>query len=1464
MANTYLNTQGTQITPTPMTVKEVEARSIVPNFLNAVAPTQNYSYKSDGIPTSNGTTPTVENEAANEKINSQTDLTDNQQDPSTKLNPTPFSVDSLTSLVIDSLQHTENSKSWIKGGYDPTTKSWRPHNSAEGGNQTVAWGIKLDPNNPLIKDVYDEIQQNGAVSDEKINELMPKVVGGYIDAAKKAYSEMGYNNWDQLPDYIQAILVDYQYNTGDLKKFPSMVKALSELDIDSVINNNLYLRHYKDAEGKVHPLQQRNDYTLKALQEARQLIADGITHKSVNQPTSSQNAQTPVGSNGVQTPEGTTQYIPFEVKKSDPQEDWSQIMSAASYALPEYLDRFKIEDPQERQDVAAAMTEISQGILDGKITWIPGGAIQGYDNNSQAAKIAISVIQGMKGAYDRKKAKEHEFELASVNYANRLQMERQVAADKARLEQEALENKQRQALIDESRRGAGTVIGTETGTETPTPEQPATTEVTKGEEKPIKDEWTSQDSAHVAGILADLGSIITAPAAPVSFGLGALGTLSHAYADFTDKDVSFTEALGRTGLNAGLTLLGAIPGGSIAKMGKVAKFLVTALPKAVGSIAVINLLANHEEIGQSFKSGFTKIKEGNYRQITRDEWHAIGTVLATAAGITRGAFKASATKRIQGMKVKDGSGKEITLTAEDVSKISGAGLKGWFTGGEAKNTAALTELNNILKGYGAKEVKALPEEINFHWWNNPAQAKAAKVAKGVLAPGQDYVGGVKEKARNVFAPSENNLHSLKTDYSREIYGKVSTNEHELKSWETPTSTPKEKTKSTRTRKKKEESEATPTPTPEPKPTPTPEPKSTPKIEFSITPKFFERPYQINPKLETPKSTVPSTVKTGNLTGTTNANTPKAEIPWIIERPALPMGAPKRGEVIPVTVTQVPNRTPMGQIGSNARLLPPTTSMPAKGQKTEDMVQLPDGSYSLKELVGSYKQASTPRAATSRGRNTKTNRSTNSSNSGRKTTSTKSNKSKTTSTKTSNRSTKNTTGTKTSSRGNKSTSSRASNKTNKENKSTRKGQSGLKFDWMYKYQDPNPNSNLHNTYLTYNDAWADQSPESHRAKVALDMAAGKYDPSKISTSLNYKVPTYQELIAQKAVSPAPNGKINIVNGEVVPIWKETFGYGNINTPKRIFNTVIQPSTAIKAESDILETLTGAIKPNLVDAPQKNYTKVGFAPQAEATRSSLTQLHQQVNNIDDAATRQVAATNAAAKEVELNNTLSAQEGQFEDKQRTAAQTVEDANAEARIKAANINQEQVNNAKANMAEHLAEYKARVWNINDTAGKAAVDAFEGEARDRREAEMARGLAALYDSKPVKEAQDAILRYTWEQMEEEQRLQHKIAEINSNLRYDDTQKATLIDAAKRVSAERMNEIKARANTAKLLYGQMMSLATQYMQSHNQDYNTHYSVFSPHMINTKSSADNLLNAYGLSTEIFKDGGTLNKYKALMK
>ena len=1459
MANTYINTQGTQITPTPITVNEVKARSMVPNFLNTVIPTQNYSYKSDGIPTASDEVPTVENEAANEQINSQTDLTGNQQDTSTKLNPTPFSVDSLTSLVIDSLQHTENSKSWIKGGYDPTTQSWRPHNSAEGGNQTVAWGIKLDPNNPLIKDVYDEIQRNGAVSDEKIDELMPKVVGGYIDAAKKAYSEMGYNNWDQLPDYIQAILVDYQYNTGDLKKFPSMVKALSELDIDSVINNNLYLRHYKDAEGKVHPLQQRNDYTLKALQEAKQLIADGITHKSVNQPTSSQNAQTPVGSTGVQTPEGTAQYIPFEVKKSDPQEDWSQIMSAASYALPEYLDRFKIEDPQERQNIAAAMTEISQGILDGKITWIPGGAIQGYDNNSQAAKIAISVIQGMKGAYDRKKAKEHEFELASVNYANRLQMERQVAADKARLEQEALANKQRQALIDESLRGSGTAVGTETGTETSAPEQPVATEGTEDKQKPIKDEWTSQDSAHVAGILADLGSIITAPAAPVSFGLGALGTLSHAYADFTDKDVSFTEALGRTGLNAGLTLLGAIPGGSIAKMGKVAKFLITALPKAVGSVAVINLLANHEEIGQSFKSGFTKIKEGNYGQITRDEWHAIGTILATAAGITRGAFKASATKRIQGMKVKDGSGKEITLTAEDVSKISGAGLKGWFVGGEAKNTAALTELNNILKGYGAKEVKALPEEINFHWWNNPAQAKAAKVAKGVFAPGQEYVGGVKEKARNVFAPSEKNLHSLKTDYRREIYGKVSTNEHELRSWETPTSTPKEKPKNTRTRKKKEEPEVTPTPTPTPEPkptpnpTPTPEPKTTPKIEFSITPKFFERPYQVNPKLETSKPPVPSTAKAGNSTGTTNANTPKAEIPWVIERPTLPMGTPKKGEVIPVTVTQIPTREPMGQIGSNARSLPPT-----RGQKTEDMVQLPDGSYSLKALLGSYKQASTPKTSTSRRRNTKTNQD-------KKTTSTKSNKSKTTSTKTSgskktNGSTKNTTSTKTTSKGNKSTSSKtSSSKTNKENKSTRKGQSGLKFDWLYKYQDTNPNSNL-----TYNDAWADQSPEFRRAKVALDMAADKYDPSKISTSLNYKVPTYQELIAQKATAPTPNGKINIVNGEVVPIWKETFGYGNINTPKRIFNTVIQPATAIKAESDILETLTDAIKPNLVDAPQKNYTKVGFAPQAEATRSSLTQLHQQVNNIDDAATRQVAATNAAAKEVELNNTLSAQEGQFEDKQRTAAQTVEDANAEARIKAANINQEQVNNAKANMAEHLAEYKARVWNINDTAGKAAVDAFEGEARDRREAEMARGLATLYESKPVKEAQDAMLRYTWEQMEEEQRLQHKIAEINSNLRYDDTQKATLIDAVKKVSAERMNEIKARANTAKLLYGQMMSRATQYMQSHNQDYNTHYAVFSPHMINTKSSADNLLSAYGLSTEVLKDGGTLNKYKALMK
>lgn len=138
--------------------------------------------------------------------------------------------------VIRRLKLVENNKDNPNGGWDKKNNYWKAHKSAEGGYDTIAWGIKLDPNNADIKDLYDLYQKQKYLTDEQVDAVMPKIVTNYYNRARDQYNTFGYN-WDDLDWKAQSILTDYAYNPG-IGRFPNFAKGFATDDFDLIAKNS--------------------------------------------------------------------------------------------------------------------------------------------------------------------------------------------------------------------------------------------------------------------------------------------------------------------------------------------------------------------------------------------------------------------------------------------------------------------------------------------------------------------------------------------------------------------------------------------------------------------------------------------------------------------------------------------------------------------------------------------------------------------------------------------------------------------------------------------------------------------------------------------------------------------------------------------------------------------------------------------------------------------------------------------------------------------------------------------------------------------------------------------------------------------------------------------------------------------------------------------------------------------------
>jgi len=163
--------------------------------------------------------------------------------------------DAVDDAVIR-VKAVENSKDNPKGGWDKEKQVWYPHDSAEGGAQTIAYGIKLSNGTPEAALAAEQ----GYLTDEQVDALTYSSVRRYHNSARKVYDKKyGEGEWDKLSAKQQSILTDYEYNPG-LREFPLFMQAVRNND------KNGMLKQYKRYLNKKE-LTGRNAYLRNEIEE---------------------------------------------------------------------------------------------------------------------------------------------------------------------------------------------------------------------------------------------------------------------------------------------------------------------------------------------------------------------------------------------------------------------------------------------------------------------------------------------------------------------------------------------------------------------------------------------------------------------------------------------------------------------------------------------------------------------------------------------------------------------------------------------------------------------------------------------------------------------------------------------------------------------------------------------------------------------------------------------------------------------------------------------------------------------------------------------------------------------------------------------------------------------------------------------------------------------------------------------
>lgn len=140
------------------------------------------------------------------------------------------------------LNHIINAENAAKKGYDSKTGRWTKvrtsKQDANGkiipGNDYEVMGMEFKNNKELAK-LYNS---QGYLTNEQVSQaLIDRMQKDYINARDVFDTNYGKGQFDKLPYQSQMVLTDIGYNTGSIKKFKALQKALYEGDYATAMKN---------------------------------------------------------------------------------------------------------------------------------------------------------------------------------------------------------------------------------------------------------------------------------------------------------------------------------------------------------------------------------------------------------------------------------------------------------------------------------------------------------------------------------------------------------------------------------------------------------------------------------------------------------------------------------------------------------------------------------------------------------------------------------------------------------------------------------------------------------------------------------------------------------------------------------------------------------------------------------------------------------------------------------------------------------------------------------------------------------------------------------------------------------------------------------------------------------------------------------------------------------------------------
>lgn len=275
------------------------------------------------------------------------------------------------------------------------------------------------------------------------------------------------------------------------------------------------------------------------------------------------------------------------------------------------------------------------------------------------------------------------------------------------------------------------------------------TEEAAANRMPGIDGWSAQDWQRLGSAIADLSSIVAAwipgygTAASAVLGVGS--SVNNLVADITEDGFQWRD-IGNLGVNLAFDVVGLF--GGVGKVGKVVKTL---------SKFATPIMAGFEFIGNSenYKQAFTKLVNGEGKDMTANDWRTLIQGLSMIAGLNRQAASGYKTKKAQNnallaqsdkkffkIKAKQANtttGKltdvEVPLTAEELKKLQTA--------------PDLQEANKLLRNIGGNQDLELVPDKKMQWkfwrgkvtqFNNPLAEqnfKPERIAFDYGVPGNE-------------------------------------------------------------------------------------------------------------------------------------------------------------------------------------------------------------------------------------------------------------------------------------------------------------------------------------------------------------------------------------------------------------------------------------------------------------------------------------------------------------------------------------------------------------------------------------------------------------------------------------------------------------------------------------------------------------------------------------------------------